>query len=295
MGTTLMTRAMRTMLFVPGDSERKFARAVTGAADALILDLEDSVAAAGKEAARGTVRGMLSGDRGRQAIYVRVNALDTGLTLGDLAAVMAGAPSGIVLPKSASADDVALVGTWLDGLEAAHGVEQGATRVVAIATETAASLFGLGSYRTAGPRLHGLMWGAEDLSASIGSSSNREGRRFHSPYLLARDLCLMAAAAAGVLAIDTVFTDIDDIEGLTLETQAACRDGFACKAVIHPKHVEPVNAAFMPGATELAWARAVVAIFENPGTGVQTLDGKMIDKPHLRTAERILARAALVG
>lgn len=295
MRTPSTTGVMRTMLFVPGDSQRKFAHAITGAADALILDLEDSVAAAGKEAARGTVRAMLQGERGRQAIYVRVNALDTGLTLGDLAAVIPGAPSGIVLPKSASADDVALVSAWLDGLEAAHGVPQGTTRIIPIATETAASIFGLASYRSAGPRLHAMMWGAEDLSASIGSVSNREGRQFHTPYMLARDMCLIAAAAAGVLAIDTVFTDIDDIEGLRLEAQAACRDGFATKAVIHPKHVAPVNEAFMPGEAELVWARAVVAIFENPGTGVQTLDGKMIDKPHLRAAERILARAVLAG
>ena len=223
---------------------------------------------------------------------MRVNALDTGLTLEDLAAVVPGRPSGIVLPKSASADDVAQVGTWLDGLEAGCGIELGTTRIIAIATETAASMFELGSYRAAGPRLEGLMWGAEDLAASLGAVTNRTGRQYHSPYLLARDMCLMAAAAAGVLAIDTVYTDIDDIEGLTLETQAACRDGFSCKAVIHPKHVDPVNAAFMPGEAELAWARAVIALFENPGTGVQTLDGKMIDKPHLRAAERILARSA---
>lgn len=281
--------ALRSMLFVPGDSARKFARALTGAADALILDLEDSVAASGKAAARGSVREMLAG-RGAQALYVRVNALDTGLTLADLAAVMPGRPDGIVLPKCESAADVARVGAWLDAFEAADGAAVGGTGIVAIATETAGSMFGLGSYREAGPRLTGLMWGAEDLSASLGAAGNKEGRRYHSPYMLARDMCLMAAAAAGVVAIDTVYTDIDDIDGLQLEAAAACRDGFGAKAVIHPKHVDPVNAAFTPDAAALDWARRVMALFDDPGTGVRTLDGRMIDKPHLRAAERILAR-----
>jgi len=285
---------MRSMLFVPGDSIRKFARAITGAADALILDIEDSVAAAGKVAARGTVREMLAG-RGRQKLYVRLNALDTGLTLTDLAAVMPGRPDGIVLPKCESAEDVVRVGIWLDAFEAADGAAVGGTRIVAIATETARSMFGLSSYKDAGPRLEGMMWGAEDLSASLSATANRAGRQYHSPYVLARDMCLMAAASAGVVAIDTVYTDIDDLEGLGLEAAAACRDGFGAKAVIHPKHVDPVNAAFTPGAADLDWARRVIAIFDNVATGVQRLDGKMIDKPHLRAAERILARAAPGG
>ncbi len=281
---------MRSMLFVPGDSPRKFARAVTGSADALILDLEDSVAASGKTAARETVRDMLGG-RGRQMLYVRVNALDTGLTLADLAAVLPGRPDGIVVPKCEGAADVARIGTWLEALEAANGSQPGTTTIVAIATETARSIFGLSSYTDAGPRLEGLMWGAEDLSASLGATANRAGRQYHSPYVLARDLCLMAAAAAGVMAIDTVYTDIDDLEGLSLEAAAACRDGFTAKAIIHPKHIDPVNAAFTPGPADLEWARRVVASFENPSVGVQTLDGQMIDKPHLRAAHRILARA----
>ena len=286
---------MRSLLFVPGDSPRKFAKAVAGAADALILDLEDSVAAGGKLAARATVLEMLSSARQGQRLYVRVNALDSGLTLADLAAVMPGHPHGIVLPKCASAADVAQLGTWLDAFEATNGTPVGTTRILAIATETAQSMFGLASYRDASPRLEALMWGAEDLSASLGAATNRQGRQYHSPYILARDLCLMAAAAAGVLAIDTVYTDIRDLEGLRLEAESACRDGFAAKAVIHPSHVDPVNAAFTPGAEDLAWARRIVEIFENPTTGVQTLDGKMIDKPHLRAAERILARGTPPG
>jgi len=282
---------MRSMLFVPGDSPRKFARALTGASDALILDLEDSVAAAGKEAARVTVRDMLAG-RGSQALYVRVNAFDTGLAMADLAAVMPGRPDGIVLPKCEGAADVVRLSTLLDAFEAAFELAPGATGIVAIATETARSLFGLSSYAEAGPRLRGLMWGAEDLAASLGASASKVGRDYTSPFRQARDLCLAAAAAAGVLAIDTVYTDIDDLEGLRLEAEAACRDGFAAKAVIHPKHVEPVNAAFTPDAAVVAWAHQVVALFANPDAGVMNLGGKMIDKPHLRAAERILARVS---
>lgn len=280
---------MRSMLFVPGDSPRKFARALTGASDALILDLEDSVAAAGKAAARSTVREMLE-SRGRQQRFVRVNAFDTGLTVTDLAAVLPGRPDGIVLPKCESAADVVRLSTLLDAFEAAFGLAPGTTGILAIATETARSLFGLPSYTEAGPRLRGLMWGAEDLAASLGAASNRTGRQYHSPFVQARDLCLAAAASAGVAAVDTVYTDIDDLDGLREEAAAACRDGFAAKAVIHPKHVDVVNAAFTPDAAAVAWARQVIALFANPSAGVMTLDGKMIDKPHLRAAERILAR-----
>lgn len=282
---------MRSMLFVPGDSPRKFARALTEASDALILDLEDSVAAAGKAAARSTVLEMLNG-RGGQQLYVRLNAFDTGLTVADLAAVMPGRPDGVVLPKCESAADVVRLSTLLDAFEAAFGLAAGATGIVAIATETARSLFGLSTYSEAGPRLRGLMWGAEDLAASLGAASNKTGRQYHSPFMQARDLCLAAAAAAGVAAIDTVYTDIDDLDGLREEAEAACRDGFAAKAVIHPKHVDIVNAAFTPDAAAVAWARRVIELFANPTAGVMTLDGKMIDKPHLRAAERILARAA---
>ena len=280
---------MRSMLFVPGDSPRKFARALAGTADALILDLEDSVAASGKLAARDTVLEMLRG-RGNQALYVRVNAFDTGLTVADLAAIMPGRPDGIVLPKCESVADLLRLSTLLDAFEAAYALPPGKTRIVAIATETARSLFGLSSYAEAGPRLLGLMWGAEDLAASLGASANKVGREFTSPFRQARDLCLAAAASAGVLAIDTVYTDIDDVDGLILEAEAACRDGFAAKAVIHPKHVDPVNAAFTPSEAAVEWARQVVALFANPVAGVMTLGGKMIDKPHLRAAERILGR-----
>lgn len=283
---------MRSFLFVPGDSERKFARAAEGAADALILDLEDSVAPVGKVAARQVTAGMLAAPRGRQQRYVRVNALDTGLTLADLAAVMPARPDGIVLPKCADAGQVRQVSLWLDAFEAAAGAAPGATRILAIATETAGSLFGLGSYAEAGPRLSGLMWGAEDLSASLGASANRLDGRWLAPFRLARDLCLAGAAAAGVPAIDTVHVDIEDLAGLEADAREARRDGFAGKAVIHPKHVDVVNAVFTPAPEELDWARRVVAAFATAAdAGVLRMDGKMLDRPHLRLAERLLAAA----
>lgn len=280
---------MRSILFVPGDSERKFARAADGPADALILDLEDSVAPSNKPAARGITRSMLAAPRGRQQRWVRVNALDTGLTLADLAAVMPGRPHGITLPKCDGAAQVRQLSLWLDAFEAANDLAPGSTQIMAIATETANSLFGLGSYAEAGPRLMGLMWGGEDLSASLGATANRIGGQWLSPFRLARDLCLAGAAAAGVLPIDTVHVDIEDLAGLEVDAREAKRDGFGAKAVIHPKHVEIVNRIFSPTAEELDWANRVVAAFAEGGNaGVLKMDGKMLDRPHLRLAERLL-------
>jgi citrate lyase subunit beta/citryl-CoA lyase len=280
---------MRSMLFVPGDSPRKFEKASQGNADALIIDLEDSVVAEKKDDARTLTRTMLQAPRAAQQLYVRINALDTDRTLGDLAAIMPAAPSGIVLPKSRNGDDVRKVALWLDAFEAATGIAAGATRIVVVATETAGSIFGLGSYKDCSPRLAGLMWGAEDLAASLGATENGSGGVFHSPYRLARDLCLMGAAAADITAIDTVYTDIDNLAGLEQETRAARRDGFTCKALIHPKHVDIVNAAFEPTVAERAWAERVVAAFaQSPDAGTLRLDGKMLDKPHLRAAQKIL-------
>jgi citrate lyase subunit beta / citryl-CoA lyase len=279
---------MRSMLFVPGDSPRKFEKASQGNASALILDLEDSVVLDKKVEARGTTRDILLSQRGTQQLYVRVNALDTGLTLADLAAVMPGRPDGIVLPKSRGGDDSRKLSLWLDAFEAAAGTTPGSTRIVVVATETAEAMFGLGSYKDSSPRLAGLMWGAEDLAAALGASENGSGGVFHSPYRLARDLCLIGAAAAEVAAIDTVYTDIDNLAGLE-ETRAARRDGFSAKALIHPKHVNIVNAAFEPSAAERAWAEKVIAAFaDNPTAGTLRLDGKMLDRPHLRAARKLL-------
>jgi citrate lyase subunit beta/citryl-CoA lyase len=280
---------MRSMLFVPGDSPRKFDKASQGNASALILDLEDSVVPDKKDEARGLTRTMLGGRRGRHALYVRVNALDTGMTLRDLAAIMPAAPDGVVLPKCRSGDDVRQLALWLDAFEAAAGTKAGTTQIVVVATETAESVFGLGTYKDSSPRLAGLMWGAEDLAASLGATENGSAGAFHSPYRLARDMCLMGAAAAQIAAIDTVYTDIENLAGLEAETRIARRDGFSAKALIHPKHVDIVNAAFEPTAAERDWAEKIVTAFaSNPDLGTLRLDGKMIDKPHLRAARKTL-------
>ena len=282
-------RVMRSMLFVPGDSRRKFDRALTVGADALILDLEDSVAEAAKDAARAETRAMLEAPRGAASRWVRVNALDTGRTLDDLAATMPAAPDGIVLPKCETPADVRTLACWLDAFERAHGLPAGATRIVIVATETAASLRALGDYRGCSERLAGMMWGAEDLAASIGATENRRDGVLGAPFRLARELCLVGAAAAGVAPIDTVWVDIEDLDGLREESLQARRDGFAAKAVIHPKHVPVVNAAFAPSEAELEWAHRVMAALQAAGGGTARLDGKMVDKPHERLARRLLA------
>lgn len=282
---------MRSLLFVPGDSPRKFAKAIGTAADALVLDLEDSVAASAKSEARRTVAEMLASDRAGKSLVARVNAFDTGLTLDDLAAVMPHAPNAIMLPKCRGRSDLDLLDHYLSAFEAANGLEKGKTGVIAVATETGESVLGLSSYRPH-PRLRGLLWGAEDLTASINATGNRDGAAYSGPFLLARNLCLMAASAAGVPAIDTVCTNLGDLDYVAAEARAARRDGFSAKAVIHPNHVDPVNAAFQPTQEEIDWARSVVRAFEeNPGHGVVQIDGKMIDKPHERAARNILAIA----
>lgn len=287
---------IRSMLFVPGDSARKFEKAAAGPADALIIDLEDSVVVAQKEAARGITSAMLQAPRGRQQLYVRINAFDSGLTLADLAAVMPQRPDGIVLPKCQSGDDVRRLALYLDAFEAAFGATSGipriATRIVAIATETAASLFGLGSYANC-PRLWGLMWGGEDLAAALGAFDNHANGAFTEPYRLARNLCLAGARAAGVAPIDTVYTDIKNLDGLRAETLAARRDGFVAKALIHPSHVDVVHAAFVPSADEVRWAQRIADAFAaDPGAGVVSIDGRMLDKPHLVKARTVLDLAA---
>lgn len=282
---------MRSILFVPGDSPRKFAKALGTAVDALVLDLEDSVAVSAKAQAREAVAAMLGSDRQGKILIVRVNAFDTGMTLADLAAVMPQAPDMVMLPKCRGADDVALLGHYLDAFEAAAGHAAATTGILPVATETGEAVLGLSTYR-AHQRLRGLMWGAEDLAASINASGNRDGEAYSGPFLLARNLCLMAASAAGVPAIDTVCTTIGDLDYVAAEARAARRDGFSAKAVIHPSHVDPVNAAFLPNEDEVAWARRIVAAFEeNAGLGVVNIDGKMIDKPHERAARNILSAA----
>jgi citrate lyase subunit beta/citryl-CoA lyase len=290
---------MRSMLFVPGDSARKIEKGLAGDADAVIIDLEDSVALGNKDAARRLTAETLAGlDAAARAagpeIYVRVNALDTGLTDADLAAVMVGRPDGIMQPKAGGAADVRTLAALLIAEEARHDIAPGATGIVVVATETASSLFHMGSYVDAGPRLRGMAWGAEDLSADLGATTNkRPDGTYADPYRVARTLCLAGAVAASVQPIDTVFTAFRDEAGLRGECEAAVRDGFTGKMAIHPAQVAVINAVFTPSAEDVARARRIVEAFAAAGNpGVVGLDGEMLDRPHLTRAERLLARAA---
>jgi citrate lyase subunit beta/citryl-CoA lyase len=283
----------RSYLFVPGDSERKLGKALQVNADALIIDLEDSVAFDAKKKARQVALDFLAQESPAE-FWVRINPLDTVDALADLRAVMAGAPKGIVLPKPQSARDVGQLAKLLDVLEHENGLQAGQTRILPIVTERPAALFHLHEYADSVPRLAGLSWGAEDLSSAIGASANRaENGAWLPPYELARSLCLFAAAAAEVAAIDTVYTDYRDADGLAAYATSARRDGFSGMLAIHPQQVDLINAAFVPSAAEVERATAIVALFaQYPGAGTLGLDGEMLDRPHLRQAERILRNAA---
>jgi citrate lyase subunit beta / citryl-CoA lyase len=286
---------LRSMLFVPGDSERKLAKGSQSPADALILDLEDAVADSRTAIARGMVLEYLKSrpDRARQQIWVRVNPIHSPKALHDLAAVVAGAPDGIVLPKPDSAADAVLLDHYLTALEISAGVALGRIKIVSVATETAASVFALGSYQGATPRLAGMTWGAEDLPAALGASTNLgPDGQLDITYRMVRSLCLAAAVAAGVQPLDTVSPDFRDLKALNAECQAARRAGFTGKIAIHPDQVPVINAAFTPSAEELAFAQRVVKAFtDNPGAGTIAIDGKMLDMPHLKQAKRVLELA----
>jgi citrate lyase subunit beta/citryl-CoA lyase len=280
---------IRSFLFAPGDSERKMQKALDSGAHALILDLEDSVAPESKPVARGLVAAFLQRTRGRQEPrrYVRINDLKSGMTLADLAAIVPHAPDGVVLPKCLGGPDVRQVQHYLDALETASFGAPTACCIVAIATESAEGLLNARSYKDCSPRLYGLMWGAEDLSADLGAKNSREGGEWTPVFELARSACLLGSAAAGVAAIDTVFADIGDQDGLRHQVLAAKRDGFACKAAIHPDQVRIINEGLAPTAEELGWAERVVAAMNDQG-GVARVDGRMVDLAHLKLARRIL-------
>lgn len=280
---------IRSFLFVPADSERKLARGIESGADALILDLEDSVAAANRPTARKLARAFLEANGpDKIARYVRINPLASGLALDDLAATIAGRPDGILLPKCVP-EDVRTVDHYLSAFEAAAGNPVGTTRIVAIATETPASVFALGNYAGVSPRLESITWGAEDLAACLGANNRTLDGTYDGPYLLARSLCLLAAAAAGVAAVDTIYTDFRDPEGLKAECAAARRSGFVGKMAIHPAQLAAINQAFSTSDEERVWAEQVLAAFAaNPDAGTLALAGKMIDKPHLVLARRLL-------
>jgi citrate lyase subunit beta/citryl-CoA lyase len=287
---------MRSFLFVPGDDEKKLAKALSAGADALIVDLEDSVAFDAKPRARSVAAAFLAAaakSEGRPRLIVRVNPLDGDLTDLDLDAVMPAAPDCVMLPKSLGGASVQQLGVKIAVREARSGLVDGATKIIALATETAEAMFGLSSYRACSPRLQALAWGGEDLSADLGAETNRlADGAWAGPYALARNLALLAAASARVAAIDTVFVNLRDLDGLRAEALAARRDGFSAKMAIHPAQVPIINDVFTPSAEDLARARAIVSAFaDRPGIGVVAIDGEMVDRPHLKRAERILARA----
>ncbi|MDM0116250.1 CoA ester lyase [Variovorax sp. J22R133] len=290
-------QAPRSFLFVPGDSDRKMAKASSSAAQALVLDLEDAVAADRLEGARATVRDYLAShpDRKRQQVWVRINPIDSDKIIKDLAAIVSGAPDGVLLPKCRSWKDIARLDNYLTALEGREAVGAGSIRILPVATETASSVFELGNYRNSSTRLMGLTWGAEDLSTAVGASTNKDDDgKYSFTYDLARSLCLLGAKAAGVHAVDTIFANFRDPKSLQAEVRRARQDGFTSKFAIHPDQLEIINTGFQPDASEIAHAQAVVAAFSAAGsTGAAQVDGKMVDKPHLTQALQILEAAGL--
>lgn len=282
----------RSFLFVPADSEKKLEKAAASQADALIVDLEDSVAQEEKPRARDIAKAFLE-ERHAPALWVRINPLDSDDALEDLSELMPTAPAGIVLPKPRGADDALQLSRLLDQLEQENSLPAGQTRILPIATERPAALLSLDGYAQAMPRLAGLTWGAEDLAAAVGATATRDERgRWLPPFELARALCLIAAAAAEVPAIDTVFTDFRNTAGLEDYAARARRDGFCGMLAIHPSQVPVINRVFVPSAAEIERARRIVALFEaNPGAGALGMDGEMIDRPHWLQARRVIALA----
>jgi citrate lyase subunit beta/citryl-CoA lyase len=274
---------LRSLLFVPGDRPERMEKALSLGADALILDLEDAVTPAAKPTARAAIAAFLAAPR-RMTLFVRVNPLDSGLIDDDLAAILPHHPDGIMLPKAEGADSLRALDARLSG----------DIMILPIASETAAAIFTMGSYGGVTPRLAGLTWGAEDLPAAIGAATSREADgSFTAPYQLARSLALFGAHAAGVPAIETVYPDFRDLDGLAAYAARGRRDGFTGMMAIHPAQIAVINAAFTPSEAEIAHARAVVALFAaNPGAGALSLDGKMVDAPHLKSAQRLLASLA---
>lgn len=289
---------MRSLLFVPGDSQAKLEKASASSADALIIDLEDSIAPERKREARETTAAFLASDLSdAPTLYLRVNDFESGEIEADLHVALTDRIAGVVLPKARSGDDVQQLSKLLDGAEAKLGLHMGGIGIMPIATETPQSVLAIQSYAGRSERLLALTWGAEDLAAAIGASANRqEDGNYTPPFELARSLCLFAAAAAGVQAIDTVYTDFSDLEGLRAESQRAVRDGFSSKLAIHPAQIDVINQAFTPSDSQVTEARAIVEAFEAaPQAGVLAIDGRMVDRPHLRQAENILARARQAG
>jgi citrate lyase subunit beta / citryl-CoA lyase len=287
---------MRSLLFVPADSPRKLEKGMVSGADALIIDLEDSIAVDGKAKARQSAAAFLKEvmpGAARPYIMVRVNGLQTDFTDADLDAIAPAKPDAIMLPKAEGGASVIHADAKLAVREAQNALPDGHIKILPIATETAAAMFLAGTFAGSSKRLIGLTWGAEDLSAELGAQANRDANgNFLDPYRLARVLCLAGAAAAGVPAIDTVYVDFRNADGFRRECEDACRDGFTGRMAIHPAQVPIINEVFTPAEKAVEHARAVIAAFAaTPGAGVVGIGGVMYDRPHLVRAQQLLARA----
>jgi len=295
---------MRSFLFVPGDRPDRFAKAEASGADAVILDLEDAVTAEQRPAARSAIAAHLArhaaaGTSAPRAIplWVRINPIQTDAALADLVAVLPGRPDGIVLPKARHGDDVHRLDHWLEALESQHGIEVGSIRVMPMVTETASALLTMSSFACVPKRIAAFTWGAEDLATELGALGNRDAAGdYELPYALASALTLYAASAAGVPAIDTVDTEIRDAAAVERRARASRRAGFIGKLAIHPSQVAVLNTAFTPSADEIAHAEKVRDAFAAaPTAGALRVDGKLVDRPHLLQAERMLAAARAAG
>ncbi len=285
---------LRSLLFVPADSEKKLAKAKASPADALILDLEDSVTAECRPAARMLVKEFLK-EKHPQSIWVRINPLGSEDFIRDVEAVTASAPAGFVVPKPDGPEALNVIDAHLITRETQAGLAHGSIKLLPVATETPIATMSLQDYRSKPPRLAAMTWGAEDLSAALGAAGNRdEHGEFLLTYKIVRSLCLIAAKAADVPAIETLHADFRDTAGLTRAARAAQREGFCGMLAIHPDQVAPINAAFTPSQSDVAHAKRVVAAFAG-GAGVASLDGKMLDQPHLKQARHVLAMDEAIG
>ncbi len=293
---------MRSYLFAPGNNKDRVGKALRSDADAVVLDLEDSVAPDERGKARLVVREALETlnadmNRAGPKPFVRVNPLGSGDTCKDLDAIMPGRPDGIILPKCRDGEDAARLSEMLAAKENEAAITAGTVKLIVIATETARSIFGLGTYGGSTSRLIGLGWGAEDLSADIGATANRDANgQWLSPYMLARNLCLFGAHAARVEAIDTVYVNYSDMDGLKKECEQALQDGFRAKMAIHPAQLRVINDAFTPLKSQVDKARSIIEAFSRAGNaGVIAIEGEMFDRPHLTRAEKLVARAGAYG
>ncbi len=289
---------MRSLLFTPGDSDRKLSKGLTSGADVILIDLEDAVTAENKAAAREKTVNFLSHDGARNApmpLYVRINDLETEWAADDVAQLVPARPAGIMLPKARSHGDVERLANMLEMQEQKAGNAPGSTSILVIAPEIPEALLNIASFQSCNSRVTGITWGSEDLATGFGASGSRDvNGDYRAPIELARSLCLAAGSAANIHAIDTVYADFRDLDGLRRDAERAAADGFSGKLAIHPEQVAIINEAFTPGEEEIARARQIIEAFDaQPGAGAINLDGAMVDRPHLHNAQKLLARAGL--